>query len=293
VNDGADASSPATKDINVVAVNTAPTAVDDNVSVTEDIPVTGDVLSNDQDPEGDALTTSVATEPTNGVLTLNADGSFIYTPNANYNGSDSFEYEVCDDGTPIRCGNARVYLTIEPVNDAPTITAPATIEADEDVQTPLTGISFSDVDAGNANVTVTFSVASGTLSATSDSGVTVGGSETGVLTLVGAIADINAFIMANNLTFMTALNATADVTLTIDIDDGGNTGIDPGNSGTDDSESATTTVALVVTAINDAPVNTVPADQEIDQDELLVFSTGNGNAISISDADAGGGAIRL
>src|SRR3546814_19781183 len=52
VNDGIDTSSPATKDINVVAVNTAPVAVDDHVTVTEDIPATGNVLTNDSDQTG-------------------------------------------------------------------------------------------------------------------------------------------------------------------------------------------------------------------------------------------------
>ena len=293
VNDGTDDSAPVTKDINVVAVNTAPSAVDDEVAVTEDTPATGNVLTNDSDAEGDGLTASLVTAPVNGTVVLNADGSFTYTPNFDYADLDSLRYQVCDNGSPSRCDTAWVYFTIEAINDAPTITAPATISADEDVQTPLTGISFSDVDAGSADVTVTFSVANGMLSATSRSGVTVGGSETGALTLVGAIADISAFIAASNLTFTTALNATADVTLTIDIDDGGNTGTDPGNSGTGDSETATTTVTLVVTAINDAPVNTVPTDQEVDQDESLVFSTANGNAVSVSDVDAGGGSMQV
>ena len=293
VNDGTDDSNPATKNIHVVAVNTAPIAVDDEVTVTEDTPATGNVLTNDSDPEGNALTASLTVAPVNGTIVLNADGSFTYSPNTNYNGPDSFEYQVCDNGMPSRCDTAWVYLTIEAVNDAPTITAPATIAANEDIPTPLTGISFADVDAGSAVVTVTFSVASGTLSAPSGGGVTVSGSETGMLTLVGAIADLNAFIAAGNMSFTTALDETDDVTLTVHIDDGGNTGIDPGNSGTDDSEAATTTVTITVTALNDAPVNTVPVSQTIDQNEPLVFSTGNGNAISVSDVDAGGGVIRV
>src|SRR5690606_3085200 len=93
--------------------------------------------------------------------------------------------------------------------------------------------------------------------------------------------------------FTTALDATSDVTLSVHIDDGGNTGTDPGNSGTDDSEAATTAVTITVTTVNDAPVNTVPGSQTIDQDEPLVFSTGNGNAISVADVDAGGGTIQV
>jgi len=293
VNDGTADSAPATKDINVVAVNTAPVAVDDHVPVNEDIPATGNVLTNDSDVEGNALTASLVTAPVNGTVVLNADGSFTYTPNSNYNGLDSLEYQVCDNGTPSLCDTAWVRFTIGAINDAPVITAPATLAVDEDVLTDLTGISFSDVDAGNADVTVTFSVDNGILTASSGGGVTVSGSETTALTLVGPITDLNAFIAAGNVGFITALDATDDVTLTVHIDDGGNTGTDPGNSGTDDSEAATTTVTITIVAQNDAPVNTVPGSQIINQDEPLVFSTGNGNAIAVADVDAGGGTIQV
>lgn len=293
INDGTADSAPATKDINVVAVNTAPVAVDDHVPVNEDIPATGNVLTNDSDAESNALTASLVTAPVNGTVVLNADGSFTYTPNSNYNELDSLEYQVCDNGWPSRCDTAWVQFTIEAINDAPVITAPATLAADEDVLTDLTGISFADVDAGSADVTVTFSVGSGTLSATSAGEVTVNGSETTELTLVGPIADLNAFIAAGNVGFTTAPDATDDVTLTVHIDDGGNTGTDPGNSGTADSEAATTTVTITVTAQNDAPVNTVPADQTINQDQPLVFSTGNGNTIAVADVDAGSGTIQV
>ncbi|HWK55829.1 MAG TPA: Ig-like domain-containing protein [Parapedobacter sp.] len=292
-NDGTTDSSPATRDINIVAVNTAPVAMDDEIPVTEDIPATGNALTNDSDVEGNALTASLTIAPVNGTVVLNADGSLTYTPNSNYNGLDSLQYQACDNGMPTRCDTAWVYFNVEAVNDAPTITAPATLAADEDIRTPLTGISFADVDAGGADVMVTVEVASGTLSATSGGGVIVSGSETETLTLVGSITDLNAFIAADALHFTTALHATSDVTLTVTIDDDGNTGSDPGSSGTDDSEAATATITLVVTALNDAPVNTVPVSQTVDQNGSLVFSPSNGNAISVSDVDAGGGTIRV
>ncbi|MDH4568073.1 DUF4347 domain-containing protein [Pseudomonas sp. BN414] len=182
---------------------------------------------------------------------------------------------------------------IEAVNDGPSITAPGFIAVTEDVTTALTGISFADIDAGTGSVTATFSVASGTLAATSGSGVIVGGSGTGSLTLTGRLADINAFIAASGLSFTTASNATASVTLTVAIDDGGNTGSDPGLSGTGSSEADSTTLTLAVLAVNDAPVNSAPASAIVDQDDTLVFSSGNGNLITISDVDAGGGTVRV
>jgi len=179
------------------------------------------------------------------------------------------------------------------VNDAPSITAPGSIAITEDVSGALTGISFADVDANGGSETVSLSVGSGTLAATSGSGVTVSGSGTGSMTLSGSIANINAFIAASNVGFTTASNASSNVTLTVGIDDGGNTGTDPGISGTGGSEAASTTVTLAVAAVNDAPVNSVPASQHVPQDASLVFDTGHGNLISIADVDAGSSLMQV
>ncbi|BDI05077.1 VCBS domain-containing protein [Sphaerotilus microaerophilus] len=184
-------------------------------------------------------------------------------------------------------------VTVGAVNDTPTITAPASVSIAEDVATAVTGISFSDVDAGSSSVTATFTVPTGSLSATSSGGVTVAGSGTGSMSLSGSISNINAFIAGSNLSFTTASNAASNVTLTVSIDDGGNTGADPGLSGTGSSEAATTTVTLAVSAVNDAPTNTVPAAQNTLMDTAVTFSSGNGNAISVADVDASGAAIQV
>ena len=80
--------------------NDMPCAVDDEYSIDEDntldVAAPG-VLDNDSDLDGDPLTAVLMSGPSNGALTLNADGSFTYTPNANFNGEDSFTY-VANDG---------------------------------------------------------------------------------------------------------------------------------------------------------------------------------------------------
>src|SRR5439155_8855689 len=95
------------------------------------------------------LTAVVVTGPSHGALTLNANGSFTYTPAANFNGSDSFTYKA-NDGL-LDSNAATVALTINPVNDAPvaandsfatdedtalTITAPGVLGNDTDVDSP-------------------------------------------------------------------------------------------------------------------------------------------------------------
>jgi VCBS repeat-containing protein len=75
-------------------------------------------LGNDADPDGDGLSAVVVGGPSNGTLTLNADGSFTYTPATNFNASDSFTYRASD-GT-LDSNTATVTITVTPVNDPPT-----------------------------------------------------------------------------------------------------------------------------------------------------------------------------
>ncbi|WP_426595896.1 Ig-like domain-containing protein [Pectobacterium brasiliense] len=176
-------------------------------------------------------------------------------------------------------------ITVVAVNDSPTISAPASITVTEDLAKAITGISFADVDADSNNVTVTLSVGSGVLNA-SGVGVGVVGNGTSSLTLTGSIATINAYIAGSNVLFNPASNATGNVTLTIGIDDGG-------NSGSGGAKTASGTVTLSIDAVNDAPVNGVPTTQAVQQDGSLVFNTANGNLISVSDVDIGGNTMQV
>ncbi len=109
----------ATVDITVDSVNDGPDAVDDAALVNEDSSVTIDVLANDTDVEGaiDPSTVSVTGGPSNGTVNVNPDGTIDYTPDADFFGSDSFTYEVCDvDGD---CDTATVDITVSDVNDGP------------------------------------------------------------------------------------------------------------------------------------------------------------------------------
>src|SRR4029078_8996324 len=100
-NDGTADSNTVTVSITVTAVNEAPVAVADSYSVNEDATLTvaaAGVLTNDTDAEGNALTAVLVTDVAHGTLSLKPNGSFTYTPTANYSGSDSFTYKA-NDGT--------------------------------------------------------------------------------------------------------------------------------------------------------------------------------------------------
>ena len=86
---------PNTVTISVTAVNDPPVAGDDAFSTNEDMALSGSVLANDSDVEG-PLAVSLAAGPANGSLSLNIDGTFTYTPAANFNGADGFSYIVTD-----------------------------------------------------------------------------------------------------------------------------------------------------------------------------------------------------
>lgn len=168
-NDGTDDSNVATVVISVSATNDAPLAVNDSYSIAEDntlsIAAPG-VLANDSDPEGDALSVVLVSSPTKGSISLQADGSFVYTPNLNATGSDSFTYLV-NDGLS-NSNIATVDLQITPVNDEPKavndsysvvsganliVSAPGVLANDSDVEgQPLSATIVTSPSSGSVTM---------------------------------------------------------------------------------------------------------------------------------------------
>src|SRR6185295_14672931 len=144
VSDGTADSNVATVTITVTAVNDAPVAVADAATTAEDTAVSGNVLTNDSDLDASStLTATLVSQPANGSVTLAADGSFSYTPAANFNGSDSFTY-TASDGTAAS-NIAAVTITVTAVNDAPVAVADAATTAED---TAVSGnVLTNDTDA--------------------------------------------------------------------------------------------------------------------------------------------------
>lgn len=164
-------------------------------------------------------------------------------------------------------------------NQAPNITRPASIAVVEDTATSLGGISFVDADAGAGTLNVTLSVpgGNGTIAASASGGVSiVSGSGTASLQVSGTLANLNAWFAANgsNPDYTPAANATGNVTLTILVNDNGNTGTGGALS---DSDTST----LSISAVNDAPVNTLPASFTVMEDTTTSLA-----GMSVADVDA-------
>ena len=116
VTDGNGGTDTAQAVITVNAINDAPVAVDDTATVDEDGSVTILVLDDDTDVEGDTLMVSEASAG-NGSVTINANGTLGYTPDADFNGTDTIIYTVTDGNGGSDTGT--VTVTVTPVNDAP------------------------------------------------------------------------------------------------------------------------------------------------------------------------------
>ncbi|MBT7045617.1 MAG: tandem-95 repeat protein, partial [Gammaproteobacteria bacterium] len=99
--------------------NRPPVAVDDNYSGKPDTPVTGNLISNDYDPDGDniSINTTPVTPPTVGTLTINSNGTFVYISETGFTGTVTFKYQICDDGTPSLCDVAVVTIEIRDITD--------------------------------------------------------------------------------------------------------------------------------------------------------------------------------
>ncbi len=93
----------------------APDAQDDTNTTEEDTPVTGSVIANDESGDDTPGTFAKASDPANGTVTMTTDGTYVYTPNPDYYGTDTFTYTITDsDGDT---DTAMVTITVNDVLD--------------------------------------------------------------------------------------------------------------------------------------------------------------------------------
>jgi hypothetical protein len=236
---------------------------------------TGDISGNNS---SSITMTGTLTELNNTINTL------IYQGALNFNGTEKLTVVANDLGHnpgPAATGSKVIDIVVAAVNDAPVLTVPGAQTADEQVPKPLPGVSLADLDVGAGSLTVTVTTSgSGTVSATG--GGSIVGSGTGTMTISGTLPAVNA-ALANLAYTSDELGATLLITETVTIvaNDNGNTGI--GGNLTD-----TKTIAVTVSAVNDAPVVTLPASYTVAEDAgAALFSP----VIQATDADLVGNPV--
>jgi len=137
--DGEQYGNTATATITVNPVNDAPVAYDVNESTNEDVPVVVDL--NCSDVDGDSLSYNIVSGPSDGGLS-GSGSSRTYTPDADFNGQDTFTYR-CNDGT-VNSNTATVTITVNPINDAP-VAEDVNESTNEDVPV-VVNLDCTDVD---------------------------------------------------------------------------------------------------------------------------------------------------
>ncbi len=223
VNDGSLDSNIVTVNITVNAINDAPVMVSDQSFTTNEDTAFSITLSGATDVDLPAQTISykITTSPTNGTITncinsstYTTDIICTYTPNANFNGSDSFTY-IANDGLIDATSSSIVSLTINPVNDQPTVPPTQSIATNEDTPITFNLNAGSDIDGD----TLTY--------------IKVTNPASGSVTCAGGTS--------RSCTYTPALNYNGVVSFTYKVNDG-------------TIDSANATVSITVNSVNDAPV---------------------------------------
>ncbi|MCP4361868.1 MAG: tandem-95 repeat protein [Chloroflexi bacterium] len=137
-------------------VNLSPVANNNSYTTDEDVTLTvpaPGVLGNDTDADSGALTAVLNTTTSDGNLTLNANGSFIYVPDPGFSGSDSFTYRASDGNS--NSNVATVTITVDPLVNLPPIANDDSYATDEDVTltVPAPGVLDNDTDADSGTLT--------------------------------------------------------------------------------------------------------------------------------------------
>ncbi|WP_411056231.1 tandem-95 repeat protein, partial [Vibrio parahaemolyticus] len=220
--------------VTVTPVNDSPVAVDDTTSIQEDTAVTIDVLTNDTDVDGDKLSIESASVPKEQGTVEVVDGKLVFTPVENFNGHAEITYTVTDGQLT---DEAKVTVTVNPVNDAPTIKVDAVESITEDAvstDTVVATLTVRDTDTPEDQLTVS-------LENNSNGYFVLVGDEV-KLTQAGVDAVNNDELNLKGLTISASVSD----------------GVNPTASDSD---------SLIVNRVNDAPtVENAIADQELSED---------------------------
>ncbi len=268
ISDGNGGTATATVNVTVNPVNDAPVAVNDSKTTDEDRAVDINVLANDSDIDRDTLEVTAVTQGLHGTVVINPDGIVKYTPDANYNGADSFTYTISDGKG--ETATATVNITVNPVNDAPVV-AVISKTGPEDTNITFNSLDFtskfSDIDNDSLNKVKIATLPSN-----------------GVLKLNGSIINVGDEILATDL---------AKLTFTPSLNWNGSTSFEWNGSDGTAYAALNGRVDITITPVNDVPIavnDTVTTDEDtsididvlandsdIDEDSLEVTAVTQGS----------------
>jgi VCBS repeat-containing protein len=270
VRDADGAVSTATLTITVTGDNDAPVGADGSITTTEDTPASR-TLPVASDIDGEDLTYSAASQPAHGTVSVNSDGTYTYTPDANYNGPDSFTYSVTD-GTETR--TYTINVTVDPANDRP-VAGSIDDRAFSDAAPVSFNIAgaFSDVDANDPGGEVLSYTATGL-----PAGLTLNaetGQITGTLARNASVTSGGSYTVTVTATDPDGQNISTDFVITV-----GN----PAPIASNDAKTTTENTSTSGNVILDGPGR----DTDPDGDALSVVSVNGSAVIPVGPATVAG-----
>ncbi len=205
-----------------------------------------------------------------------------YTPFTSYTGPDTLSVSLADPTDTLNTSSS-VAITVNPFT-APAITAPSTVTVSENGSLVFSSgngnlISFTDNGSGFNSDSMTLSVNHGTLTLGTTNGLIFSSGSNGSagFTVKASVANLNAALAG--MTYQPTSGYAGSDTLAISVND------------PTDNKSASTSVAINVSPL--APSITAPVSASLTENGSLAFSTGNGNAISLTDANPGSDSLTL
>ncbi len=269
-----------TVEVNVTPVNDAPVAKDDIATTQEDTAVTIDVLPNDSDVDGDKLSIQSATVPEAQGKVEIVDGKLVFTPAENFNGHAEITYTVTDGQLT---DEAKVTVTVNPVNDAPTIKVDAVESITEDAvstDTVVATLTVRDTDTSEDQLTVS-------LENNSNGYFVLVGDEV-KLTQAGVDAVNNDELNLKDLTISASVsdgvNPTAndsDSLIVNRVNDAPTIKVDAVESITEDAVSTDTVVATLTVRDTDTPEDQLTVSLENNSNGYFVLV---GNEVKLTQA---------
>ncbi len=275
ISDGNGGTSSAVVTVSVIDINDAPTlTVESTKSVNED--GTTSITYSASDIDGTATVTATALH---GTVTVNNDGTITYTPDANYNGADTITVTATDDDGSVVTQTSSI--TVNDINDAPTLTVESTKSVNEDGTTSIT-YSASDID-GTATVTAT--ALHGTVTVNNDGTITYtpdanyNGADT--ITVTATDDDGSVVTQTSSITVNDINDApTLTVESTKSVNEDGTTSITYSASDIDGTATVTATALHgTVTVNNDGTITYTPDANYNGADTITVTATDDDGSV--------------